>query len=81
MCSNGRGHMSKIAVMPIYVKPLNNFFSGTKRPMTLKVGVQHWVLKYHQVYSNGDYGLTMTYFAAKSNFGLLCFCIGKTVKQ
>ena len=34
--SNGPGHMTRIAAMPIYGKI---FFSGTKRPMTLKVGM------------------------------------------
>ena len=41
--------------------------AGTKRPMTLKVIMQHWVLEYYQVYSNDDPGMTLTYFAAKSN--------------
>ena len=35
--------------------------------MTLKLGMQHRVLKYYQVYSNGNTGLTLTYFMAKSN--------------
>ena len=35
--------------------------------MTLKVGMKHWVLKYYQVCSNDDTGLTLTYFMAKSN--------------
>ena len=35
VCSNGPGHMTKIAAMPIYGKNLKKvFFSGTKRPMT-----------------------------------------------
>ena len=33
--------------------------------MTLKVGMQHQVLEYYQVYSNDDPGLT--YFMAGSN--------------
>ena len=37
VCSNGLGHMINMATMPIYGKTLN-IFSGTKRPMTLKVG-------------------------------------------
>ena len=28
-CSYGLGHKTKMAAMPIYVKPLNIFFSGT----------------------------------------------------
>ena len=36
--------------------------------MTLKVDMQHRVLKYYQVCSNDDCGLTLTYFTARSNF-------------
>ena len=39
-------------------------FSGTSRPMTLKLGKQHGVLEYYQVCSNDDSGLTLTYFMA-----------------
>ena len=35
--------------------------------MTLKLGMQHWVLKYCQVCSNDDPELTLTYFMARSN--------------
>ena len=49
------------------VKTLKISFSGTKRPMTLKVGMQHRVLEYYQVCSNDDSGLTLTYFTASSN--------------
>ena len=35
--------------------------------MTLKVGMYHWVLKYYQVCSNDDPGLTLTFFTARSN--------------
>ena len=63
--SNGPGHMTKMATMPIYGKKI--FFSGTKRLMTLKLGMQHRVLKYYQVCSNDDPGLTLTYFMARSN--------------
>ena len=37
---NGPGHMTKVAAMPIYGKNLKKiFFSGTKRPITLKLGM------------------------------------------
>ena len=49
------------------VKTLKIFFSGTKRPMTLKLGMQHRVLEYYQVCSTYDPGLTLTYFTARSN--------------
>ena len=63
VCSNGPGHMTKMAAMPIYGKNLKKFFSGTERPMTLKLGMQHRVLEYYQVCSR----LTLTYFTARSN--------------
>ena len=53
--------------MSIYGKNLKIIFSGTKRPMTLKVGMQHWLLEYYQVWSNDDPGMTLTYFTAMSN--------------
>ena len=59
--------MTKMAAMPLYGKTLKIFFSGTKTPMTLKLGMQHWVLEYYQVCSNDDPGLTLIYFTARSN--------------
>ena len=41
ICSNGTGHMTKMAAMAIYGKNLKQIFSGTKRPMTLKLGMRH----------------------------------------
>ena len=35
--------------------------------MTLKLGMQHRVLKYYQVCSNDDPGFTLTYVTARSN--------------
>ena len=35
--------------------------------MTLKIGMQHWVLEYYQIYSNDDHMMTLTYFTARSN--------------
>ena len=64
---NGPGHMTKMAAMPMYGKKLKKLFSGTKRLMTLKLGMQHRVLEYYQVCSNDDPGLTLTYFRARSN--------------
>ena len=43
------------------------FFSGTKRLMTLTLGMQHLVLEYYQICSNDDAGLILTYFTARSN--------------
>ena len=35
--------------------------------MTLKLGMQHQVLEYYQIYSNDDPGFTLIYFTARSN--------------
>ena len=66
VCTNGPGHMTKMAAMPIYGKNLKTVFCGTKRPMTLKLGMQHRI-EYYQVCSNDDPGLTLTYFTRRSN--------------
>ena len=34
--------------------------------MSLKLGIQYWVLEYYQVCSNDDPGLTLTLFTARS---------------
>ena len=68
VCSNGPGHITKMAAMPIYGKNLKKIFSsGTKRSMTLNFGMHHQVLKFYQVCSNDDPGLALTYFTARSN--------------
>ena len=52
--------MTKMASIPIYGKNLKNIlFSGTNMPMTLKLGRQHWMLEYYQVYSSDDPVLTL----------------------
>ena len=67
VCSNGHGHMTKMATMPIYGKNLKKSSLWNKRLMILKLGMHHRVLKYYQVCSNDDPGLTLTYFTARSN--------------
>ena len=49
------------------VKTFKIFFYGTKRLMTLKLSMQHLVLKYYQICPNDDPGVTLTYFSAMSN--------------
>ena len=58
---------------PYMVKNFKNFFSGTERPMTLKLGMQHRVLEYYQVCSNDAPWLTLTYFTARSNLVAYAF--------
>ena len=67
-CSNGPGHMTKMAAMPIYGKNhLRCFSLGSERPMTLKLSIQHWVLQYYEVCSSDAPGLTVTCFMARSD--------------
>ena len=41
--------------------------------MTLDLGMQHLVLRYYQIYSNDDPGLTFTYFTARFNLVSFAF--------
>ena len=52
---------------PCPYKPLKVFFSGTKRPMPMKLGMQKWLLKSYQLYSNDGRGSTVTYFTVWEN--------------
>ena len=78
VCSNGPGHITKMATMPIYGKKI--FLSKTKRPMSLNVCMQHQVLKYYPVCSNDDPGLTMTYFMTGQIWSFMIL-YGKKLKQ
>ena len=67
--ANCFGHMTKMATTPICVKtPLKIFFSRTRRPMTLGLGIKRWGYGPYQVCSNDYSGLTLTYFTARLNF-------------
>ena len=72
--------MTNVADMPIYGINLHKiFFSGIKHTITMKVGIQHRVLEYYQVFfSNDDPGLTLTYFTGRSNLILYAFEWEKT---
>ena len=62
------GHLTKMAFKPIYCKNLKKIsFFRTKKPMTLKLHIQHRVLKYYQIYSNDDIGMSLTIFMTWSN--------------
>ena len=64
---NGLCHMTKMAAMAINnKKPLKIFFSRTRRPMILKLGMKHQAEKLYKVYINHDPGMTLTYFKARS---------------
>ena len=50
------------------VKTRKNLLPWNQKADDLKVGMQHRVLEYYQVCSSDDFGLTLTYFMARSNF-------------
>ena len=59
--------MTKMAAMPIYGKnPLDIFFFGTGTLISKKLGMEHWLLKYYNVYINHDPVMTLTFFMARS---------------
>ena len=58
--------MTKMAAMAIIAKPLKIFFSRTRRPMILKLGIKHEAMERYKVYINHDPGMTLTFFTARS---------------
>ena len=64
ICINDPGHMIKMAVTPIHGKNLK--ISKTRRPVILKLGMQHRRLEPYKVCKNVP-GLTLTYFSTWSN--------------
>ena len=70
--------MTKMATMPIYGKNLKNPLLQNQMADDLETWyAAYQVFEYYQVCLNDDPGLTLTYFTARSNFGPLCFCMGK----
>ena len=60
--------MTNMATMSIYGKnSLNLFFSGTKRPLALGLGMSDWGYGPYQVSTNDESRLTLTYLMARSN--------------
>ena len=72
MYTNNKGHMTKMATMPIYGKNPSKIFSETNRLISRRLGVKHRWLKYSNVYINHDPVMTLTYFMARVNMGYLC---------
>ena len=57
-----------MAAMLIYDKNLLTiFFSRTRGPFILKLGIKHRGLKLFEVYINDDPGMTLPYFTHTSN--------------
>ena len=81
MFINNPGHMTKMADMPIYGKnPSKFFFSGTTEPISTKLGMKYWGLKYYNVFINYDLWMTLTYFTARSTKVAHAFELGKFLK-
>ena len=64
----------------IWYKPLKIFFSRTRNPMILKLGMQHSEPKLYKVCINDEPGLTLAYFTARSNWVTYTFEWGKLLK-
>ena len=78
VCSRGLGHMTKMATTPMYGKnPSKIFFSRSKRPMTLWLGMWHWGLGPIKVSSS----LRLFYFTARSNLISYAFIWGKLLES
>ena len=71
MYINNLGHMTKLAVMPLYGKNPTKIFSQTGVLISTKLGMKHRCLKYYNVYINHDPVLTLTYFKAMSTWDLM----------
>ena len=68
-----------MAAMPKNFKLI--FFSRTRGPMILKLGMQHLGLEFYNVYMNDDHELTLAYFTAWSNMVVDALNGGGTVKS
>ena len=72
----GPGHMTKMAVMPIYGKNLEKIISyRTYRPMIFKLGMEHYVFKIYKVYINDDPKLTIIFCTTISNYAKIVFVL------
>ena len=60
--------MTKMAAMPINGRNLQKYFSyRTNSPIIMKLGIEHYELKFYTAYISEDPGLTLTYFTTMSN--------------
>ena len=66
--ANYFGHKTKMTATPIYGKVhLKIFFSRTRRPVILGLGMYHWKCGVYQVCSNDDPKFTLSYLTSRSN--------------
>ena len=64
VCFNSQGHMIKMAAISIYGKTLYKASSPEMGVYDLKIGMQHWGLKFYKPGIDDDVWLTLTYFMA-----------------
>ena len=80
VCSNGPGHMTRMADMPIYGKNMKNSFLWNPNVDDLEVCMQYRILEYYEVGSNDDHGLTLTYLWQDQIWSIMLL-YGKKLKQ
>ena len=78
ICSNGPGHMTKMATMPIYGQNLKKSFSPEPKGRWWYAALGAQVLPSLFKWWPGD---DLDLFYGKVKFEPLCFCLGKKVKQ
>ena len=81
VCSNGPGHMTEMAAMPIYSKKLRTLLLRTQKAYDLKTlyatSSSKELPSLFKWLSWVDRGL----FYGNVKYGPLCFCMGKKLKQ
>ena len=70
--------MTKMAAMAVNSK--EPFFSRTRRPMILKLGIKHQEEELYKGYIHHDPGMTLTYFTARSTYVTHAYEWGKLLK-
>ena len=76
-CSNGPGHMTEMAAMPIYGKNLKNLLHRNQKAGDLETWYAASGAPVLPSCSNDDHGWTSTYFTARSNLVPYAFVWGK----
>ena len=81
VCSNGPGHMTKLAAMPIYGKNLKNLLLWNQKADDLETWYASSGARVLLSLLKWWPWVDLDIFYGKVKFGPLCFCMGKKVKQ
>ena len=76
-CENGEGHMTKMATTTYIVKTFKNLLLENSKSYDLETWHAALVSQALHIHVNGDPGLILTYFTAKSNMVDCAFEWGK----